>query len=65
MSKKRNYLDLKRRITDCLNALHGRSEDNLIKETDLRLWKFAGRKEELLETCTKISNKDDRIEVDD
>lgn len=37
----------------------------MIKETDLRLWKFSKKKEELFEVCEKISNKNERIEVDD
>ena len=60
LSKRKNYLDLKRRIVDCLNA----KNNTKILETDVRLWKFSEDKAKLIEACMSISQKDGRIEVD-
>eukprot|EP00347_Sterkiella_histriomuscorum_P018454 403345455 len=60
LSKRKNYLDLKRRIVDCLNA----KNNTKILETDVRLWKFSENKVKLIEACMSISQKENRIEVD-
>lgn len=59
ISKRKNYLDLKKRIVDCVNAKFGWN----VAEGDVRLWKFSDTKEKLVETCRQIS-QNDRIEVD-
>ena len=51
ISKRKNYLDLKRRIVDCLNAKSGQK----ILETDVRLWKLSDSKDRLVEACNYVS----------
>jgi len=59
MSKRKNYLDLKRRIADCINAKYNLS----LTDSDLRFWKFSDTKEKLVEACQEISQKN-KIEID-
>lgn len=47
ISKRKSYLDLKRRIVDCVNAKFGWK----IAETDVRLWKYSDIKEKLVDAC--------------
>lgn len=55
MSKRKGYLDLKRRIADCINL---KENLNLI-DTDLRIWRFADDKEKLVNACVEISKATD------
>jgi hypothetical protein len=51
ISKRKNYSDLKKRITDCLNAGNFKG----LTENDIRIWKFSDMKEKLVESCQAIS----------
>ena len=59
--KRKGYLDLKRRIVDCLNAdfgkyLIGRDQQPLT-DTDIRLWKFSDEEPHLVDACYDISKR--------
>ncbi len=60
MSKKRGYADLKKRVADCLTAMHGQE----IKESDIRMWKTTDKLDTLIESCSKITNKSEEMSND-
>jgi hypothetical protein len=60
MSKKRGYGDLKKRVADCLSAMHGTE----IKESEIRMWKTTDKLDTLIESCEKFTNKSD-VEAND
>jgi len=60
ISKRKNYLDLKRRILDAVNHKFQLA----ICEGDLRLWKFGDEKGRLVDACQQVSQREERIEVD-
>jgi len=47
LSKRKNYLDLKRRLIDCIKAKDGLN----LTDGDVRLWKFTDTKEKLVHAC--------------
>jgi hypothetical protein len=47
LSKRKNYLDLKRRLVDAINAKYNLS----ITDGDIRLWKYGDEKEKLVDAC--------------
>jgi hypothetical protein len=51
MSKKRNFADLKKRVADCLTAMHGVQ----INESMLRLWKMTGEVDKLVTETEKVA----------
>ena len=71
IAKRKGYLDLKRRIVDCINSdgnkyLVARGQQPLT-EVDIRLWKFSGEKLHLVDACEEISKKaaDDQVMKDE
>jgi hypothetical protein len=59
LSKRKNYLDLKKRLADCVNAKYNLN----LTDTDIRIWRFSDDKDKLVEACKEISERN-RIEVD-
>ncbi len=61
ISKRKGYLDLKRRIADCINANYGKylvaTRDQPLTDADVRLWKFSGEKLHLVDACEDIRKK--------
>jgi hypothetical protein len=51
MSKKRNFVDLKKRVADCLTAMHGVQ----INDGMLRLWKLNDKVERLVGETEKVA----------
>jgi hypothetical protein len=51
LGKKKSYEDLKKRLADCLSAMHNVK----IEDSQVRLWKYSDKPDKLLESCDKIS----------
>jgi hypothetical protein len=51
LSKRKGYLELKRRLADCINLKYNLN----IVDSDLRIWRFADDKEKLVKACLDIS----------
>jgi len=50
ISKRCKYIDLKKRLADCINAQRERFQIGApITEADIRLWKFSDTKEKLVD----------------
>jgi len=56
LSKRKNYLELKRRLADSLNGKFNLS----LVDTDIRLWKYTDNKDILVNACLQISKSGDQ-----